>query len=77
MKSTKATKTAIPPAYIGLSGGSVSNKLDMVKISCMYIMYLEIYRVPPPPKKKQNKNGTVDSLGLCSDQQLFFFTLAG
>ena len=27
---------------------------------------------PPPPKKK---NGTVDFLGLCSDQQLSFFTL--
>ena len=37
-----------------------------------------LYRVPPPKKKHtQNKqtNGTIDFSGLCSDQQLSFFTL--
>ena len=30
---------------------------------------------PPPPKKKKKKKGTIDFLGLFSDQQLSFFTL--
>ena len=38
-----------------------------------------LYRVPPPPPpKKKKKNGTVDTVdfsGLCSDQQLYLFTL--
>ena len=43
-----------------------------------------LYRVPPPKKKKKKKKknekrkkkpGTLDFLGLCSNQQLFFFNL--
>ena len=44
-----------------------TNKMDTLKSVHTYIF--QLHRVSRP------KNGTVDLLGLCSDQQLSFFTL--
>ena len=40
-----------------------------------YFFFKALYRVAPPPKKKNGTVDTVDFSGLYSDQQLSFFTL--
>ena len=65
------------------SGGRISESKTTLSTPFSFLRicpqhFFTIYRVAPPPpkkKKKKKKPGIVDFLGLCSDQQLSFFTL--
>ena len=54
---------------------------EVMFLLTLCVWYIHIPGGPPPPpkkKKKKKKNGTVDTVdfsGLCSNQQLSFFTL--